>query len=57
MANHLMQLDPFSEAARLSPFRGFDDLFKEFRLRPAFGGRLRKRKIKHVKLVAAAVAT
>jgi len=37
MANHLMQLDPFSEAARLSPFRGFDDLFKEFRLRPAFG--------------------
>lgn len=37
MANNLMQLDPFNEIANFSPLRSFEDLFKDFRLRPAFG--------------------
>ncbi|PLC54298.1 stress protein [Pollutimonas nitritireducens] len=37
MANNLMQFDPFSEIANLSPMRGLDDLFKDFRLRPMMG--------------------
>lgn len=35
MANNLMQLDPFSDIAHFSPLRGFEDLLKDFRLRPA----------------------
>lgn len=37
MANNLMQLDPFSDVAHLSPLRGFEDFFKDFRLRPTLG--------------------
>jgi len=32
MAKDLMQLDPFNDIANLSPFRGFDDFLKDFRL-------------------------
>jgi HSP20 family protein len=34
MPNNLMQLDPFREITSLSSFPGFDDFFKDFRLRP-----------------------
>ena len=34
MAN-LTRFDPFNEIARFEPFRGFDDLLRDFSLRPA----------------------
>lgn len=37
MANNLMQLDPFNDLTHFSPLRGFEDFFKDFRLRPALG--------------------
>lgn len=35
MANQLTRFDPFGEIARLDPFRGFEDFFRDFRLSPA----------------------
>lgn len=35
MANKVSLFDPFGDLARLEPLRGFDDFFKDFRLRPA----------------------
>lgn len=33
MANHLTQFDPFGDLARFDPFRGIDELFRDFRLK------------------------
>jgi len=35
MANHLTRFDPFAEIARLEPFNGIEDFFRDFNLRPA----------------------
>ncbi len=35
MTNNLMRFDPFGDIARFEPFRSMDELFQDFRLRPA----------------------
>ena len=34
MANHLTHFDPFGDLARLDPFRGMDDLFRDLSIAP-----------------------
>ncbi|MES2128286.1 MAG: Hsp20/alpha crystallin family protein [Pseudomonadota bacterium] len=34
MANQLTHFDPFGDLARLDPFRGMDDLFRDFSIAP-----------------------
>lgn len=38
MANSLMRYDPFSDIARLDPFRGMDELFRDMAMAPALRG-------------------
>ncbi|HCE08122.1 MAG TPA: stress protein [Oxalobacteraceae bacterium] len=38
MASNLMRFDPFSEAARLDPFRNFEDIFRDFSMMPTLRG-------------------
>lgn len=35
MANNLTRFTPFNDIARFEPFRGFEDILREFRLTPA----------------------
>lgn len=37
MASNLRQYDPFRELARFDPMHGFEDFFRDFRLRSALG--------------------
>lgn len=34
MASNLTRFNPFGDMARFEPFRGFDDFFKDFRMKP-----------------------
>lgn len=36
MANTLMGFDPFTDLARIDPFRNIDDIFKDFRMTPSW---------------------
>lgn len=38
MANNLTRFDPFADIARLDPFSGFENFFKNFSLQPAMRG-------------------
>ncbi|MEA5098020.1 MAG: Hsp20/alpha crystallin family protein [Burkholderiaceae bacterium] len=37
MARNLMRFNPFGDIARFEPMKGFEDMFKDFRLMPSWG--------------------
>jgi HSP20 family protein len=38
MANNLMRFNPFGDLSRFEPWKNFEEMFRDFRLAPAWGG-------------------